>query len=128
MKTDQLKDLLQLAETAFAAEQSKLAHLSSQEHDLRDQLAALMSSRQQSVDRLAPTPAGRAGAEVRWHRWIDSRRETLNRELASVLAKRATAVSSVRKAFGKKEALAALVARAKADDLQQQNRRRDYTS
>ncbi len=130
MKTEQLRDLLQVAEVAFAAEQAKLAQLSRAETELRDQLSSLASSRQSRIEGAGAqaTPAARAGAEVRWHRWIDTRREALNRELAQNLAKRAKLIAAVRLAFGRKEALTALVARARANEVQQKARRSDHTS
>ncbi len=129
VKADQLADLLDLAQVAFASEQSKLAALSRRESAIRAQLETLIQSRAQSaLLKDAESAAMKAGAEVRWHRWIDTRRETLNRELAQVMALRAQSVAAVRRAFGKKEALAGLLSQSKAADKLQRARRQDQTS
>lgn len=129
MKRHEIKSLLTLAEVAFAAEQAKLAHLNRQECALRDQLTNLVADRnEQAREGPSDSPAKRAGADVRWHRWIDTRRETLNRELAQILARRTRVVADVRRSFGKKEALAALCAKAGASEALEKSRRRDQTS
>ncbi len=129
MKTEELHALQGLAEVAFAADQSKLAQINAQEQAIRSQLDGLITERGQQGLAVTPGSAAlKAGANVRWHRWIDHRRESLNRDLAATLAEKARVIARVRQSFGKKEALTALVARVRAAESQVKSRRRDQTS
>ena len=128
MKPADLDALLVLAETRFAAVQAQLAALTRQETALREQLASLARDRAEQSGRDAADAAVRAGADVRWHRWIDSRRLLLNQELAQLRARRLRQVKVVKAAFGRKEALVALAARVRAADRQQRARRADQVS
>ncbi len=130
MKVDELSGLLRLSEASFASEQAKLGALQRDEVAIRTQLRDLIKSRDHAATqpRAKDEAALRAGADMRWHRWIDTRRTTLNQELAQVIARRQLQFEKVKRAFGRKQALEKLLARANAEAKQQSLRRADQTS
>ena len=67
-------------------------------------------------------PAMRAGADERWEHWIAQRLTIMNADLAQLRVRIVHERRRVQQAFGRREALAALVARAQAARLQQRTR------
>jgi hypothetical protein len=105
-----LADLARLARLAHAAAEQRMGVLRRREDELRGTLAELDAARR---DRAAATagqidPALQAGQDLRWHRWIDGRRQTLNAELARVLAGQAQVRAELARDFGRKEAIESL--------------------
>lgn len=127
-KGDQLVRLTQLTNARFEAAQTKMAGILQREAGLRDALAQLEGSRhEQAIKGRSPyDPALAAGADLRWHRWIDQRRAILNIELAQVLALKDGHRAALRSAFGRDHAVATLRARVAAAQARKIARKTDY--
>lgn len=130
MKKKQFRGLADLTQLRFAATEAKLSGILQREKALRAQLAMLHEDRHASAqaERVATEPAFRAGADIRWHQWIEHRRAVLNQELAQTLAHRERQLKQVREAFGKNEAVKELVRRHRIATLREMQRRSDQTS
>ena len=102
---EEMAALARLAGLASDAAEARLAAHLRRAAELRNSLAALEGERRERATSLTEAdPALRAGADLRWHHWIDSRRALLNAELARSLAEADRARAAVRQAFGKKMA------------------------
>ena len=103
---------------------SKLQQL---EKAIRDQLSDLVVKRDASAQRATESgdAALTAGADVRWHRWIDQRRATLNQELASILSRKAAVKVRLQKSFGRNEAMRLLGVRLAEVARLESSRRED---
>ncbi|MDX8352876.1 hypothetical protein [Cognatiyoonia sp. IB215182] len=125
-----LKGLADIAGLAYRAAQADMARIMQKEADLCRNLAQLTESKAS----LARTPrrsddaAMIAGADIRWHRWVDQRRATINAELAQVRASKDYYQSKLRLAFGKDQAARALLDRAVLAAKRDRSRRADYES
>lgn len=126
----QLKGLTHLAGLAFRAAQSDMAALLRREADLRRNLAQLTESKAMVAKSERPPndAALIAGADIRWHHWVDQRRATINSELAQVLAQKENCRARLRTAFGKDQAAKAVLDHARIADRVHQRRRDDYES
>ena len=65
---------------------------------------------------------------MQWHRWIDQRRELLNRELAQVLAQKMRQQEKLRLAFGRHQAAKSVVEVATKKAAIIANRQANYMS
>ena len=122
------KDLARLSQVTDAARQAaelRFAGITRQEQDIADQLAALDSARKGRAAEAGGTPdiAFSAGADLRWHRWIDGRKEELNRQLARLRAERMRARDELRQAFGRARVVATLAEKAQAKERAERERR-----
>ena len=111
---DRVTDLARLAEVMGlrrAHAQSVLAKTLASETELRRQLAQLRTDPAAEADRPGSDAdrVRRAAAEMRWQRWADARRQTINSELARTLARKADARRALARAAGKDAALEALI-------------------
>lgn len=121
----ELTALAQVAGLAYAVREARMVALRTQEARLRGLLETLEQARRDSAARAdtGDDPARRAGADLRWHRWIDRRRMTLNVELARVLAGIATLRQALLRDFGRKEAISELAKDAALERAQRVARR-----
>lgn len=126
MDLKQLKGLRDLARLQFQARQREMAELRQQEAALRQNLADLLGDRaaRDAAKAGAADPAMRAGADVRWHVWIDQRRAVINQELAKVRARMAALEPKLRRAFGK-DLVAQQLQKTALEDARQEAARRD---
>jgi hypothetical protein len=125
--TQDLASMANLTAAAYMAAQARMATLKSKEAALRQTLADLSASRRyDSGDVPLSDPARRAGADLLWQRWVDSRRTTLNLELVNVLVAQAQAKVVLAKTFGRNEAIKGLQAsalqKARAENLRRAER------
>jgi len=125
-----IASLAQMTGLAFRAAQGEMAALQRKEDELRANLATLVADRQAQAERAlnAGTPGLMAGADMRWHRWGDQRRATINAELANVLARKEACKAKLQQAFGRDQATKKLVTHAQTDAALWQARRADYES
>lgn len=109
-KLVQMKAMQELVNMRLKIVEAELATILSKERRLRGNLAQLVKDRNVSLraDEFANV-AQVSGAEIRWHRWVDARRGLINQELAHVLAKKIECQRMLRRAFGKDQALQALI-------------------
>ncbi len=101
--------LAQLAEAVFAARQAGMARLRQHEARLRAQIDDLENRKRTAFAALeGDDMALRAGVDVLFHDWVNSRTEALQRELALTLADQARARARLAEAFGRSQAAGAL--------------------
>jgi len=91
---------------------SRLKSASRARDSLERQLASLDADRR-AVSENVDSAATRAGADLLWHRWADSRRADLNMALARAHAEENRARRAAARAFGRDQALAEVLARAR---------------
>jgi metal-dependent amidase/aminoacylase/carboxypeptidase family protein len=114
MKDDGIDMLARLAELSYQAQAAKLQQLQQAQAALRQQMAALQASRRPALD-VQPDQARIAeeisGTSLRWNAFIDTRLRDLARQLAENNAKQQPSLVMLRRAFGKKLAIAAVSSR-----------------
>lgn len=125
MRAHELAQLRTLTEAKWNAEQAKLAKLLQREAEVAQQMSDLVVDRGRSsqAPRVAGDAALRAGADVRWHRWIDSRRELLGQELAQIRAQKEYQISALRVAFGRHQVVERLMNKARAKEQKKMDAR-----
>ena len=110
MKKKDIEDIKRLklvTGASFEAARAKISSIAAQEVAIKEQLSSLVGER----NSVAKNPIGSedaafaAGASVRWHRWIDQRRKTLNMELARLRAEKLAARKALHRSFGRNESL-----------------------
>ncbi|MEO3413222.1 hypothetical protein AAFO92_01060 [Roseovarius sp. CAU 1744] len=115
-----------MTDALYRAELQKMAALSAKEADLRHKLAELDALR--STNRSLPpgqlTVVRQIGADVLWQGWVSRTRETLNLELAQILAQKEYMKSELQRAYGKQMAAAAM--RDKARNKASQDRAKRF--
>lgn len=129
-ESDHMKGLVELSGVSYRAAQARLAELLAREADLRRNLTQLTESRSAQVHApRAPDEAALvAGADIRWHHWVDQRRATINMELAQVLALQENCRFALKKAFGRDQVAQSLLQQTLQADQQKQQRRKSYES
>lgn len=88
---------------------STLAALHEKEKRLRANLTNLNAQKRLAAQ--SKDAAAIAGAHIRWQKWADEKRAVINVELAAILGQKAAARAKAKRAFGKDQALSALVDR-----------------
>lgn len=128
--SDRIVGLVQLTGVQFRAVQAEMAALQQQEARLRRSLAQLIETRQtRSVAICASQDVALiAGADLRWHRWVDQRRAVINAELAQTLSAKERCRSRLQRAFGRDQATLALRDRVKEQQRMIAMRRGVYES
>ena len=126
----QLAQLQKLTALKLDVAHSEMSLLWTKEAALRSNLDQLVQTRcAQSQAPRAPYEAALiAGADIRWHRWVDQRRAVINHELAQVLAQKAVSRIKLQKAFGKDQAAQHLKKQVAAEVRQTTVRRATYES
>lgn len=106
VRKSDIEGMVELSEMVFTTKQSHLGTLKARETELRELLAQLKESRLRYVAN-APTskidPAVIAGADFQWSLWADTRRRSLNMQLANHLVLQEKARDELASAFGRKE-------------------------
>ena len=115
--------LIGVTDASFLAAQARVRRLKREEAGLRDQLAELDAARKRLSIDAAP---GAAQAAARWLGWIATRQEELNGALARVRAQEAALLQDLRHAFGRKQAMRAILRRMEEDRAQTAARRDAY--
>ena len=126
----QLEGLAQLSAVQFRAAQAEMAALLEQEAALRQNLRELVQSKT-ALSRAARQPdeaAVVAGADMRWHQWVDQRRAVINIELARVIALKENCRARLKLAFGRDQAIQTLRNQSKETRRYAAQRRQDYES
>lgn len=114
MKDDNIEMLAQLAALSYQSQAAKLQQLQRAQAALRQQVAVLQASRRPKDD-MQPDQARIteeiSGINLRWNAFIDMRLRELAQQLAENNAKQQPALVMLRRAFGKKMAIADVAAR-----------------
>lgn len=106
MNGDKIEQMAQVTEALYLSEFRKIQSLLQEESRLRSSLARLQEQADGERQRLADDmPMQSIGADLLWQAWLVRSRKQLNIELSQVLAKKATALHQVRRAFGRRSAV-----------------------
>jgi hypothetical protein len=132
-KPNDLKALSRLTDAAFAARQAGMGALRQQEQELRDTLAALDAARKDRAAVLTDQgpdadAALLAGADLMWHRWIETRRVALNTALSRNRVEQEAARAALSVAFGRAQATDGLLTQAALLRAKAKSRRDDAAS
>ncbi len=125
-----LTELVPVVDAVFRAAQSEVSRIKEEQRALRAQLQDLNDQRAASLTNrpVEGDAAIVAGADVRWQRWIDQRKTEINLQLANLAAEQPKALAKLKKAFGRKEALAQLCKTEKLETRARVARRADQLS
>ena len=128
-RQSQAAQLTQLSAIRFRAAQAEMAQLRLREDRLRSNLAQLIQQKETQADAMRDGAAAIvAGADVRWHQWVDQRRTVINAELAQVRALQEGCRAKLSNAFGRDQAVQDLNAKLTAEAKFAQQRRKSYES
>ena len=103
---DQTKQLASLTKMVLASEQNRMSILRKQEHRLRISLSNLITVAAEGV-------AQQSGADALYQVWADSRRRSINIDLARNLAEQDGHRAALARAFGRDQVCQELVNRTK---------------
>ena len=125
-----MKGLVDLSGLSYRAAQARMAELLAREADLRRNLMQLTESRsaQAQAPRESNEAALVAGADIRWHNWVDQRRALINTELAQVLALQESCRAVLTRAFGRDQVAQSLLRQTLKADLAKRLRKTTYES
>ena len=115
MKPERLAQLRNATELEFLAAQKKIQPILDEERRVRGQLARIRAQEEQNRSAAATHTIQSSGAEIAWRAWLSKSQRELNIELAQILARKLPALDNVRKAFGRKEAVAQVVQAAQKE-------------
>lgn len=114
-----------VTETMYQREYSAIRSILNEETVLRKSLAQLeIHSQAAKMDQVRDCTMKTIGADILWQGWVSKTKSRLNIELAQVMARKMDAMTQVRKAFGKKEAVKNLIKSARQEQLKKVNQRR----
>lgn len=109
MKRKQMKDLRVVTEIAYQREQQKLGPVLQQEARILQQLTRLDRQLAEVKTQGAQTDGYKVtGTDLLWHGWESATRRQLNIELARLRSQKLSAMDDLRRAFGRKQAVADL--------------------
>ncbi|MFQ1700444.1 hypothetical protein ACJ5NV_07595 [Loktanella agnita] len=122
--------LIQISELQYRTAQADMARIRTREEDLRRKLAQLIESKsaQAIATQRSDAAALIAGADIRWHRWVDQRRAAINAELAQVLALKENSRVRLQNAFGRDRAMQKLSEQMLKSQKAKHTRRQSYES
>ena len=129
-KTKQMAELRGLTNLALRAVQLELAQLGSKERALRQNLTDLTTQRSDRAQAIHDSgdPAFTAGADLRWHQWVDQRRAVINIELVRVMAQIDQCQGRLRRTFGRDQAVQSLADRVERAEIVEKGRAALYES
>ncbi|WP_306115837.1 MULTISPECIES: hypothetical protein [unclassified Roseovarius] len=122
---DALQDLANLTDAIYQAELQKMAVLNHKEAEIRRKIADLETLRRDNLQLPSNdlNAVRQIGADVLWQGWVGHTRESLNIELAQILAQKEYMKSALQRAFGKQAAAKELVADAAKQAHDEQDKR-----
>ncbi|WP_158965220.1 hypothetical protein [Chachezhania sediminis] len=104
-----LEDLTRASEMLYARERQAVASILQEEARLRAQLARLDRMIVAAREEAGRDTAFRAlGADLQWQQWTARARAGLNADLARVMARKMRVMDRLRRAFGRRDAVARL--------------------
>ena len=109
MARSRISDLGAVTEAAFQKEYQKLRPLLQREARVQNQMARLDAQVSQVRSDSTQTEGYHVtGSDMLWHGWESAARRQLNMELAQLRSQKLAAMDSLRKAFGRKQAVETL--------------------
>lgn len=123
MARARISDLGAATEAVFQKEYQALRPLLQKEAQLQAQLARLDAQLAQvKADSIQTEGYRVTGGDMLWHGWESATRRQLNMEMAQVRAQKLTTMESLRKAFGRKQAVEKLSQQARKQRRREQQR------
>ncbi len=105
-----LQDLLRVVQALYAKESASFQNILSREAALRLRIAKIDKQlRQERHQTSLPDAMRNLGADILWQSWAMRTKEDLNTELARVLAQKSHVLAQMQIAYGRKNAVEALV-------------------
>lgn len=122
--------LVQLSGLRLRVAQADMADILNREAALRRNLEQLIESKktQAIAPRESDEAALIAGADIRWHQWVDQRRAAINAELAQIRVQKETCRAKLMNAFGRDQAAQTLLSGLTKSAKKTQLRRQNYES
>ncbi|SFT95502.1 hypothetical protein [Sedimentitalea nanhaiensis] len=115
MKLDKLDQMTKVTEVLYLNELGKVQEILAEEARLRGELARLQDQSQEAQRQLSDDlPMRSLGADLLWQGWLNRTQRQLNIELSQVMAKKLVAIGTVRKAFGRQNAVQCMYDRSQA--------------
>jgi len=101
----QIKELVVVTDALFLVEQAKMQQIASEEAAIVKLLAELESrcAKASEGGQEDMIVARTLGADLLWQIWVGKKRAALQMELAKVMVRKAQALESLRKAFGRSQ-------------------------
>lgn len=130
MDPRRLSRLRAITQLRYTSLQTEMADIAQKEAGLEENLAHLVAartSRNAAVLDQSDT-ALIAGADIRWHRWMEERRGVINAELAQIRARKAGCAARLQQAFAQDQAVLSLHKRAVRAQKKTRERRAAYES
>lgn len=129
-KAEQLAKLKQITSAELQIANLGMAKLRQEEESLRAQLKALRLSQDERVNAnlIEADVSLIAGADVKWLAWIEARSTFLNQELLTSIVAQDQFLETVKRAFGRAEAVKSLAAKEDMNQKHLVQKRTDYTS
>lgn len=129
-KMRDMDGMVNLAGLRFRVAQAAMAELLEKEAGLNRNLFQLTHSKSDMAQaaRRSDDAALIAGADIRWHHWVDQRRAAINAELAQIRVAKENHMAAVKLAFGRDQTTKALRDKVAETARQTARRRADYES
>lgn len=129
-KAIRLKALGEVSVLKYQSLQGEMAQLLQRELGLRENLRQLVASRtlRQGETLRKSDPALSAGADIRWHKWVDERRAIINAELAQIIGQQEHCRARLQRSFAQDQAARALIKQSIVQEHQIRERRAGYES
>lgn len=118
------RQLLEVADARYLRDRRNVAALLEEEARLRKALQRLDEQARHAGG--LPTVDSTmhiVGADLLWQGWLDRSRRATNMELARVLAQKEAVMTGVRLSFGRRQAIAEILVRYRADECQKADRK-----
>lgn len=116
MRQDTFSQMSTVTEVMFQREFNSIRGILKEEADLRQSLTRLDAhSDAAKIEQGQDYAMQTIGADILWLAWVSQTRRQLNIELAQVMARKLEAMTHVRKAFGRKEAVKSLIKTARQE-------------
>lgn len=125
-----LQALGKVSRLKYQSLQGEMAQLLHRELGLRENLRQLVASRtlRHGETLQQSDPALKAGADIRWHKWVDERRAVINTELAQVIGQKEHCRARLQRSFAQDQAVHALMKQSISQEQLIRERRAGYVS
>ena len=124
MTLKKLGQMAHVTEAVYLSEFQKVQPILEREAKLRREIAQLqMQSKEGSQHLQNDQSMQSVGADLLWQAWLARTHRQLNMELSQVVAKKMTAMDKLRKAFGRKTAVATMLENQQQERLKDRNKK-----
>ena len=127
MRDDMLEDLGEVTEALYQVELARMQVVLREEARLRAAIARLAAHHEANRGLIEADPGGlrQIGGDILWRSWVGRNKAELQSELARVLGTKGQMIRKLRRAFGKSQVGARIMAQERADQRRQHMARTD---